>query len=57
LEAACKKALSYTAAPGYKSIQNILAAGKEGQLTDQSKASESTTNKYSITRGAGYYGR
>ncbi len=57
LEAACKKALSYTAAPSYKSIKTILTAGKEGQISDQSKASESTTNKYGITRGADYYGR
>ena len=57
LEAACKKALSYTAAPSYKSIKTILTAGKEGQIIDQSQATESTTNKYGITRGAGYYGR
>lgn len=57
LEAACKKALSYTAAPSYKSIKNILTAGQEGQSTDQAKASESITNKYGISRGAGYYGR
>jgi hypothetical protein len=57
LEDACKKALSYTATPSYKSIKNILTAGKEGQLSDQSQASESTTNKYGITRGADYYGR
>jgi hypothetical protein len=57
LEAACKKALSYTAAPSYKSIQNILTAGKDEQITDQSPAPESTTNKYGLTRGARYYGR
>lgn len=57
LEAACKMALSYTAAPSYKSVKTILTAGKEDQITDQPKASESTTNKYGITRGAGYYGR
>ena len=28
LEAACRKALSYTASPSYKSIKNILAAGQ-----------------------------
>ena len=27
LEAACKKALSYTASPSYKSIKNILVTG------------------------------
>ena len=29
LEAACKKALSYTASPSYKSIKNILVTGSE----------------------------
>ena len=29
LEAACRKALSYTASPSYKSIKNILAAGQD----------------------------
>jgi len=57
LESACKKALSYTAAPSYKSIKNILTAGKEDQNNDHFKASESKANRYGITRGAGYYGR
>lgn len=55
LEAACKKALSYTASPSYKSIKNILAAGKE-KLDAQIKEEHSTNNnKYGITRDAGYY--
>ena len=29
LEAACKKALSYTASPSYKSIKNLLVTGSE----------------------------
>lgn len=56
LESACEKALSYTASPSYKSIKNILLAGKECPSTD-SAAVESTSMKYGITRGAGYYGR
>lgn len=57
LESACKKAISYTASPSYKSIKNILTAGKEDLKNDQPKASASTADKYGITRGADYYGR
>lgn len=57
LESACEKALSYTASPSYKSIKNILIAGKEGSSTDLAIGPESTSKKYGITRGAGYYGR
>ncbi len=57
LESACEKALSYTASPSYKSIKNILIAGKEGPSTDLATGAESTSKKYGITRGAGYYGR
>ena len=58
LEAACKKALSYTASPSFKSIKNILAAGqdkldKEPQVSDTT----ATQNKHAITRGADYYRR
>lgn len=55
LEAACEKALSYTATPSYKSIKNILTAGQDKSLSEEQP--ESTQNKYGITRGAGYYGR
>ena len=44
LEAACKKALSYTASPSYKSIKNILVTGsvkKESESSD-SKTTQST---------------
>jgi len=60
LEAACKKALSYTASPSYKSIKDILAA-KWDKLDIDSKSNESvkvtTHNKHAITRGADYYRR
>lgn len=55
LEAACEKALSYTATPSYKSIKNILTAGQDKSLSEERP--KSTQNKYGITRGAGYYGR
>jgi transposase len=57
LEAACKKALTYTASPSYKSIKNILSTGKD--KSQQEKVNQETTsthNQYGITRGAGYYG-
>ena len=54
LEAACEKALSYTASPSYKSIKNILATGiKEISKPETEKP---TKNTYGITRGANYYG-
>lgn len=58
LEAACRKALSYTASPSYKSIKNILAAGQEKIEPElQTPDSASTQNKHAITRGADYYRR
>lgn len=56
LEAACLKALSYTATPSYKSIKNILTTGQDKSQIQLSKA-EATHNNYGLTRGAGYYGR
>lgn len=58
LEAACRKALSYTASPSYKSIKNILAAGQDNIDTEsQAPNAASTQNKHAITRGADYYRR
>ncbi|MGI6011675.1 MAG: recombinase family protein [Ruminococcus sp.] len=58
LEAACRKALSYTASTSYKSIKNILAAGQEKIEPElQTPDSASTQNKHAITRGADYYRR
>ena len=58
LEAACRKALSYTASPSYKSIKNILAAGQDKMESElQAPNSASTQNKHAITRGADYYRR
>lgn len=57
LEAACEKALSFTSAPSYKSIQNILVTGsdKNGQ-SQENENTVSSKNAYGITRGASYYG-
>lgn len=54
LEAACEKALGFTASPSYKSVKNILATGVKVK-SEQSKQ-ETTPNKYGITRGSKYYG-
>ena len=55
LEAACEKALQYSASPSYKSIKNLLVNLKASQepVTEDTSGK---VNKYGITRGAGYYG-
>ena len=56
LEAACKKALSYTASPSYKSIKNILVTGSV-KTEPESSESKTTHKAHGITRGADYYRR
>ena len=57
LEAACEKALTYTASPSYKSIKNILVTQSD-KLISETKADIETTHKTrGITRGADYYRR
>jgi hypothetical protein len=55
LEAACTKALSYTAQPSHKSIQAILRTGQDRLQTEASVSS--STSEFGITRGADYYRR
>ena len=58
LEAACEKALSYTASPSYKSVRNILAAGMDKAGKDiQDANAPAVQNRHAITRGADYYRR
>jgi hypothetical protein len=57
LEGACKKALSYTPRPSYKSIKNILATGQDKLMDERSQERSSAPNEHGFTRGAGYYGR
>lgn len=54
LEAACDKALSFTASPSFKSIKNILVTDSKEDASKQEV--QSTVNVYGITRGANYYG-
>ena len=57
VEEACKKALSYTPRPSYKSIQTILQTGQD-KLNDKESATpiSNNTTQFGFTRGAGYYG-
>ena len=58
LEAACKKALSYTPHPSYKSVKNILATGQD-RITSSApsdKVENINQDEHGYTRGAGYYG-
>ena len=56
LEAACERALSYTASPSYKSIKNILVTNLD-KLILPKEDNSSTQNNHGITRGADYYRR
>ena len=59
LEAACRKALSYTPHPSYKSIKNILATSQDKVLvpSTQDKPEKTDSDDHGFTRGADYYGR
>jgi transposase len=55
LEAACKKALSYTPRPNYKNVQTILKTGSD-KLREEPEPPKSNSN-YGFTRGSKYFGR
>jgi len=62
LEAACRKALSFTPSPSYKSIKNILDTGSDRAESDNNgnaatTKTTSTQNSHALTRGADYYRR
>lgn len=60
LEAACGKALTFTATPSCKSIKNILDTGNDRTAppdTRQASDKASTQNSHALTRGADYYRR
>lgn len=52
LEAACTKALSYTASPSYKSVKSILSAAPDDPVPEKPKRKAT-----GITRGADFYRR
>ena len=57
LEATCKKALSFTASPSYKSISNILATGADRTGPSENESGTAKQKAKGITRGADYYRR
>ena len=61
LEAACQKALTFTATPSYKSIKNVLDTGCDLMETPDKAPTcshtESAKNSHALTRGADYYRR
>lgn len=57
LEAACKKALSFTASPSYKSISNIPAASADQTGSSENGSGNTKQKTKGITRGADYYRR
>jgi len=56
LESACKRALTYTPRPSFKSIQTILSTGQDKIIQEDVKALKQS-NDYAFTRGSNYYGR
>lgn len=58
LEAACARALFYTARPSLKSIQAILKSGQDKLIESEPFSKTiSATSQYGFTRGAEYYKR
>jgi hypothetical protein len=55
LEAACKRALSYTPHPSLKSVKNILVTGQD-KVDNTSQPHSSEAERHRFTRGAKYYG-
>jgi len=54
LEAACRKALTFTPRPSLKNIQAILSSGQDKAVEESTE--KSSESKYGFTRGAEYYG-
>jgi hypothetical protein len=57
VEAACRKALSYTPKPSYKSVKTILSTGQDKLTDEQTPQKRDDSAEYGFTRGADYYGR
>ena len=57
LEAACRKALSFTTSPSFKSIRSILKSGQDKLPAPEQEQPRRAASKYSFTRGAEYYRR
>ncbi|RQD70832.1 MAG: IS21 family transposase, partial [Tindallia sp. MSAO_Bac2] len=57
LESACKKALSYTPNPSFKSVKTILSTGQDKVTDEQPEKDTNESAQHGFTRGADYYGR
>jgi len=57
LEAACKKALSFTPNPSLKSVKTILSTGQDKVLDEAPASTVKNNAQYGFVRGADYYGR
>lgn len=57
VEAACKKALSYTPNPSFKSVKTILSTGQDKAAPEQPRKTNDSSAEHGFTRGADYYGR
>ncbi len=57
LEAACKKALTYTPKPSFKGVQTILKTGQDQVELEISATIDDTDDGFGFTRGSSYYGR
>lgn len=57
VEAACRKALSYTPNSSFKSVKTILSTGQDKVNEEQTPKSKNDSTNYGFTRGAEYYGR
>lgn len=57
VEDACKKALSYTPSPSFKSVKAILSSGQDKVKEEKPSSAEHPSAQYGFTRGANYYGR
>lgn len=57
LESACKRALTYTPNPGYKTVQTILKNGSDKISNESEPKKKNQSSEHEIIRGADYYGR
>jgi hypothetical protein len=56
LESACKKALTYTATPNFRSVRTILKTGSDRHKPDAVEIQQENSAAFAFVRGADYYG-
>jgi len=57
LEAACRKALSYTPHPSFRSVKTILGTGQDKVADESADPQVPALSQNGFTHGAAYYGR